>query len=55
MVWMRQPLYGNSVPHKSNRPNVSLHGPDAEALIWKLRAAEVQLFGMLGQHSPGAA
>jgi hypothetical protein len=25
-----------------NRPNVRLHGSDAQALIWKLRAAEVQ-------------
>jgi hypothetical protein len=30
---------------KFNRLNVSLHSPDARALIWKLRAAEVQLSG----------
>jgi hypothetical protein len=29
-------------PQKFNRSNISLHGPDAQALIWKLHAAEVQ-------------
>jgi len=33
------------VPQKFNRPDVTLHGPDAQALIWKLLAAEVQPSG----------
>jgi len=40
---------------KFNRLDVSLHGPDAHALIWKLRAAEVQPVRTLGQHRPDAA
>jgi hypothetical protein len=34
-------LYGNYV-HLINRPNNHFLGPDTEALIWKLRAAEVR-------------
>jgi len=30
---------------KFNRPDISLHGLDAQALVWKLRAAEVQSSG----------
>jgi len=34
------------VMHKIlNQPDVSLHYPDAQSLLWKLRAAEVQQFG----------
>jgi len=31
-----------------NRPDISLHGPGAQTLIWKLRAAEVQPSGRAG-------
>jgi len=33
------------VQKKSNHPDVKLHGPDAQTLLWKLRAAEVQPSG----------
>jgi hypothetical protein len=33
------------VQKKFNRPDVRLHGPYAQTLLWKLRAAEVQPFG----------
>jgi hypothetical protein len=33
------------VQKKFNRPDVRLHGPDTQTLLWKLRAAKVQPSG----------
>jgi hypothetical protein len=38
-------ILDNFMQKMFNRPNVKLHGPDAQDLIWKLRVVEVQPSG----------
>jgi hypothetical protein len=47
-------IYGNCV-HQFNRPDVSLHGPDAPSLIMVISCSRSATVRTLGQHHPDAA